>query len=188
MRKRIRRVEAGPAAERGPRAGRDWEEGDGTKRRDEIRGWRRGQSKGRGHRWRCGSPAGGTAVGGEAARRGGATGGGRGVGVGSRVGQSRQAETGSPGRRLLVRLLDEAPALRPCTGAAQRWWGLGSSRSGAAQRAGLRGQREFRAPGKRLCEQHELDVAVRPRWGLDLAVGGGSFFRGARYAPSRSNR
>lgn len=108
--------------------------------------------------------------------------------MGSRVGQSLQAETGSPGRLLLVHLLDEARALRPCTGAAQRWWGLGSSRSGAAQRAGLRGQREFRARGKRLCEQHELDVAVRPRWGLDLAVGGGSFFPGARYAPSRSNR
>lgn len=37
-----------------------------------------GPSAGRGHRWRCGSPAGGTAVEGEAARRGGATGGGRG--------------------------------------------------------------------------------------------------------------
>lgn len=59
-----------------------------------------------------------------------------------RVGISRAAVAGPSARC--------GPALRPCTGAAQRWWGLGSSRSGAAQPAGLRGQREFRAPGKRL--------------------------------------
>lgn len=39
------------------------------------------------------------------------------------------------------------PVLRPCTGAAHRWRGLGSSGSGAAQRAGLRSQWGFRAPG-----------------------------------------
>ena len=59
-----------------------------------------------------------------------------------RVGISRAAVAGPSARC--------GPALRPCTGAAQRWWGVGSSRSGAAQPAGLRGQREFRAPGKRL--------------------------------------
>lgn len=179
VRKRIRRVEAGPAAERAAGgAGLRGRRRNQVKRRD--RGWKRGQPKGRGHRWSSSSPAGRTAVGGEAARRGRATGGGRGVGVGSRVGQSLRAETGSQGSCCWSICSMRAPALRPCTGAAQRGWGLGSSRSGATQRAGLRGQQEFRARGKRLCEQHRLDVAVRARWGLDLAVGGGSFFPGAR--------
>lgn len=182
MRRRDRRVEAGLATGIGPRAGQ------GRKTEAGLGGRGRNQVNRRIPRVEAGSPVeeeqpGGAGPWAERGRGGGVAGGrgqpGRAEPAGW-VGISRAA-VAAPSARC-------GPALRPCTGAAQRSWGLGSSRSGAAQPAGLRGQREFRAPGKRLCEQHELGVAVRPRGGLDLAVGWGGFFPGARYAPSRSNR
>ena len=108
-------MEAGLTAGSGPRAGqgRKTEEGLGGRGRNQVkrriprveagppveewqpggrdRGWRRSRPAGRGH-----------------GRRGGVAGAWR-RGVGSRVGRSRRAGSGSPGPRLLARLLAAAP-------------------------------------------------------------------------------